>query len=61
MGIVKYDGKFTRDMDGSIRCTCGSYHFRGGMHSDFSDKAVTEFRCSKCGRVLIQTVFREMP
>lgn len=59
VGNMIWEGDFT-SKDGIITCCCnGSFTFAG--HMDMTDRAITVYKCEKCGKTLVATVKRDIP
>lgn len=59
---MKIHGKYNLDEDKNVVCTCGEKNmFQMVAHFDFSDKAVSNYKCMNCGNVIETVVEREVP
>ena len=46
-----YGNKFHFDKDNNVTCNCGEKKFKTTQHMDMTNKAITNYVCTKCGNV----------
>lgn len=52
-------GEFSINDKGNVICKCGNETFKKDMHLDYTDKAVNNYTCMKCGTHVSTESYRD--